>query len=148
MPIQNLSNNCNFAMKILSYIFLGFCSLPFLALIGICCNGGETPPIAQCNDGVLKCIGISFFSGLGISAALAFLIDIILCIIIFVCIINLKSIFNFNGSDEFTNELIKILNEEASKNFTYSLAITIMFGLIIILGIISLINYLLGYFID
>ena len=66
---------------------------------------------------------------------ISFFIDFILCIIILICSLNIELILCIKASDEFTNELIQILIDEHSINFSFSLANIIIFVIIAIIGI-------------
>ena len=139
---EDLSNNCASVMKILSYILLGFLSLPVIGFIGACTTHRHGR--SDCTPEQCGCACMTGIVGAGITAVLAFLIDFILCIIIFVCALRLKLYLNIKESDVFTNEMIQILIDEGSKNFLFSLAIVILIALLIIQGIILLVNFIIN----
>ena len=65
----------------------------------------------------------------------SFFVNFILCFIILICSLNIQLILCIKASDEFTNELIQILIDEHSINFSFSLANIIIFLIIAIIGI-------------
>ena len=67
-----------------------------------------------------------------------FFIYFILCIIIYICSLNIELILCIKAGDEFTNELIQILIDEHSINISFSLANIIIFVIIALIGIIYL----------
>ena len=133
LSIQKVSNNCNSVMKFFSYVLFGFVGFSFFVCFGMCC----TKRHSSSNDGCFLMCGLI---GIGISAIITFLVYFILSIIIFVCSIRFKSLFNVQGNDPYINELFKILNVEQNlKNFIFSLCIMIGSSLALILGIIIII---------
>ena len=57
---------------------------------------------------------------------------------------DIKSILNFEGSDEFLNELIDILFQKYSKNYGYAVAIVVLFCADFFFGILSTFCYCIG----
>lgn len=57
---------------------------------------------------------------------------------------DIKSILNFEGSDEFLNELIDILFQKYSKNYGYAVAIVVLFCVDFFFGIFSTCCYCSG----
>ena len=140
ISVQKVSNNCGTVMNVLSIALLIFLSLPIIAAC-ICIGGtGGHPP--KCSGNECGCVFLTCGIGGGITAALAFVIDFILCIIIFVCSIILKSKLSFKVSDDYTNELIQLLIDDGSKNFGFSRTIVIIIGLDLVPLIILLINFI------
>ena len=139
---QELSNNCASVMKILSYILLGFLSLPVIGFIGACTSSRHHGP--DCTPEECGCACMVGIVGAGITAVIAFLIDFILCIIIFVCALRMKLNLNIKESDEYTNQMIQTLIDEGSQNFTFSLVIVIFIALLILQGIILLVNIIIN----
>ena len=138
---QKLSNRCHNVMKILSIILLCFIGFPILVLIGGVCGGGGQSPDINCNEKEGTCVLMTCAIGTLVTAVVSFVIDFILCIIVFGCSVKLKLLLSIKASDSLSNELIQTLIDEASKNFTFSLVIVIIIFLAIIDGIILLINF-------
>ena len=95
---QKLLNDCGSVYK---YIF----RFPFTYLSLSTGAGGEF---------------ICFLIMMIIALILSIFIDFILCIIIFVCSINIESILSIKKNDEFTNELIQNIIDEHSINVSFS----------------------------
>ena len=133
ISLQKRSNRCGFGMKVLTYIMIGFISFPIFFLCGMAQNPG-----ASCDEKGMGCFLSFYIGGTIISIIGAFLINIIFSIIIFVSYIKIESILDITESDMFTNELIKIIMNEYSRNFRFSLAITIIFGSTLVIGIVVL----------
>ena len=118
---QKLINNCNVAMKIVTFILI----LP------LCCLGGGG---ASSSGG--SCVEI-IFGLLGIYTIPAAIIYFILSIIIFVNNNTIVSMLDI-GSDEFMNSTIKSLLEGSSINYGLPLATMITFPIIVIFGILGM----------
>ena len=119
---QNLANSCVNVIQFLFGIPLAILTL----LLGVTYCG-------YCADVALCCLIV--FVLIIIFIIVSFFIDFILCIIIFICSLNIKLILSIKSSDEFTNELIQILIDEHSINFSFSLVNIIIFLIIAIIGI-------------
>lgn len=139
---QKLPNTCNSVMRIISIIIFVCLGLPFLALFGICC-GGASGGNVNCDDKGCACFLITWGVSIVVSIALGFLIDLILCLIIFARTLKIREILNFDFSDEYTNGLFEILMNEYKRNYNYSLSGLILTCLTAFFGISIPITYVI-----
>ena len=116
---QILSNSCGNVLKYLFEIPLGILSILQGGVYG--------------SDAALCCLIL--LALMIILIIVSFFIDFILCIIILIYSLNIEYILCIKASDKFTNELIQILIDEHSINFSFSLANVIIFVIIAIIGI-------------
>ena len=117
---QKLINNCNVAMKIVTFILI----LP------LCClGGGSSSSSGDCGE-----ILFSLFAIYAIPASIIFFI---LSIIIFVNNNSLVSMIDI-GSDQFMNSAIKTLLEGNSVNYGIPLANIIIFPIVVIFGVLAI----------
>ena len=116
---QNLPNSC---VNFIQYLF----GIP-LAILSLLIEG------MFCKDIALCCLIV--FVLIIVFIIVSFFIDFFLFIIIFICSLNIKLILSIKSSDEFTNELIQILIDEHSINFSLSLANIIISVIMAIIGI-------------
>ena len=133
--LQKLPNDCNYYMKIFSYILLGTLIAPFTGGVGACANGSEGK--------AFECFLTAFLGLVALIVVIGFLADFVLCIIICVNVQrirwNLLQIANI--SDEFTNVLVKEVISKYSANFGFSISLIIILILLLGLGIITFILY-------
>ena len=73
---------------------------------------------------------------MSISAVL--ILDLVFSILVFVSNIKMKSILDRQESGTNTNKIIKIIMNDYTKNFVFSLVIIIIFLLFFIIGFLSL----------
>lgn len=138
ISVQNVSNNCGTVMRYLSTALLIFLSLPVIVIVGCVCGTGGRPP--SCSGEEFGCALMTCGIGGSITGVLAFVIDFILCIIIFVCTIMIKTKLPSKVGDEYTNEFIQVLLDEGSKNLIFSIAVVSILVATLIPLVILLIN--------
>jgi hypothetical protein len=135
---QNLSNDCASIMAVVSYILVGFVSMPFVAFFYHVMDGTDFG-YKSCKS---CCITIIII--ISVAATITFLLNCILIIIIFVCAYKISSNLNIKGSDQYTNALIQILIEDGSKYKTFS-TIIVFFVFLLLLPIILILVNLIRY---
>ena len=137
---QKLSNNCGKAMFIISCILLGFISLPILVVVGMAVKDDDDGNKIDCEkDG--PCLWEFYIYGTIILSTLSLLIDFILCVIIFISSLKIRSKLDIKGSDAFTNELFQKIIDDYDINYKFSRANTIILGIISVLCLLLLINF-------
>ena len=117
-------------MKIFSYIMLGALVGPIIA--GISAAKGIEGVHIMC----------SLLLG-GIAIVIGFLVDFILCIIIYVNVqrIEWRIVDFFKICDEYTNEMLKEVVTKYSSNYSFALAIIIVLSLLVFFSILAVIFY-------
>ena len=133
ISFQELSNSCGKAMYIIAYIIIGTLVSPFVYLIKSCDSNSSL------GEG-----GIAIFCIIcAILCMLGLLIDFILCIIIYVSNQKIEWLLkdSLNIEDNAIKELINELIENHSSNYSYSLAIIILFVIFALCGIAVLIIF-------
>ena len=130
LSIQKLVNTCSRVMKIFSYIMLGALVGPIIA--GISAAKGIEGVHIMC----------SLLLG-GIAIVIGFLVDFILCIIIYVNVQRIEwRIVDFSKiCDEYTNEMLKEVVTKYSSNYSFALAIIIVLSLLVFFSILAVIFY-------
>lgn len=124
---QELPNNCGKAMKIISLIFLGVLLSPIFA---ICGGGGAN------FDGEKFFMVYSVL--LVIVTIASFFIFFILCIIIYICSLDIQSKLDIKGNDQYANDLIKNLIDDYSINISFSMVDIIVLVIFLVFGLIFL----------
>ena len=137
ISIQDLSNSCNNVMIIFSYIMLGVLISPIMGCITGCAGGNSS------SKG-FECVIATFFVIAAVVIIIGFLIDFILCIIIYISVQRIKWRLSdsSNIGDEATNAMMNEIIEKYASNYSFALAIIIVLVLFICFGITSLITYL------
>ena len=128
LSIQKLVNTCSRVMKIFSYIMLG-------VLIGPIIGGAGAAAGAA-----IACIAV--FLGLGgVVIAIGFLVDFILCIIIYCNVQRIEwRIVDYSKiCDEYTNEMLKEVVDKYASNYRFALAIIIVLSLMVFFLILALV---------
>ena len=130
LSIQNLVNSCSRVMKVFSIIMLG-------VLVGPLIGGGG----AASGAGTV-CVGI--FLGLaGVVIVIGFLVDFILCIIIYCNVQRIEwRIVDFSKiCDVYTNEMLKEVVDKYSTNYKFALGIIIVLSLLVFFSISAVVCY-------
>ena len=133
ISFQELSNSCGKAMYIIAYIIIGTLVSPIVYLIKSCDSNSS-----------LREGGIAIFCIIcAILCMLGLLIDFILCIIIYVSNQKIEWFLkdSLNIEDNAIKELINELIENHSSNYSYSLAVIILFVIFAFCGIAVLIIF-------
>ena len=133
--IQDLSNSCNKVMLVFSYIMLSILSFPVMGLVSMC----------GCDERTGSCC-LSAFLGITVFViVIGFIVDFILCIIIYVSVQRLKWIFD--DVSKMGADIIKLMieqvNEKYSSNYSYALGIIIVLVLLVVISIGTLILFFL-----
>ena len=130
LSIQKLVNSCSRVMKVFSIIMLG-------VLVGPLIGGGG----AASGAGTV-CVGI--FLGLaGVVIVIGFLVDFILCIIIYCNVQRIEwRIGDFSKiCDVYTNEMLKEVVDKYSTNYKFALGIIIVLSLLVFFSISAVVCY-------
>jgi len=130
LSIQKLVNSCSRVMKVFSIIMLG-------VLVGPLIGGGG----AASGAGTV-CVGI--FLGLaGVVIVIGFLVDFILCIIIYCNVQRIEwRIVDFSKiCDVYTNEMLKEVVDKYSTNYKFALGIIIVLSLLVFFSISAVVCY-------
>ena len=130
LSIQQLVNSCSRVMKVFSIIMLG-------VLVGPLIGGGG----AASGAGTV-CVGI--FLGLaGVVIVIGFLVDFILCIIIYCNVQRIEwRIVDFSKiCDVYTNEMLKEVVDKYSTNYKFALGIIIVLSLLVFFSISAVVCY-------
>ena len=130
LSIQKLVNSCSRVMKVFSIIMLG-------VLVGPLIGGGG----AASGAGTV-CVGI--FLGLaGVVIVIGFLVDFILCIIIYCNVQRIEwRIVDFSKiCDVYTNEMLKEVVDKYSTNYKFALGIIIVLSLLVFFSISAVVFY-------
>ena len=130
LSIQKLVNSCSRVMKVFSIIMLG-------VLVGPLIGGGG----AASGAGTV-CVGI--FLGLaGVVIVIGFLVDFILCIIIYCNVQRIEwRIVDFSKiCDVYTNEMLKEVVDKYSTNYKFALGIIIVLSLLVFFSISTVVCY-------
>ena len=130
LSIQKLVNSCSRVMKVFSIIMLG-------VLVGPLIGGGG----AASGAGTV-CVGI--FLGLaGVVIVIGFLVDFILCIIIYCNVQRIEwRIVDFSKiCDVYTNEMLKEVVDKYSTNYKFALGIIIVLTLLVFFSISAVVCY-------
>jgi hypothetical protein len=130
LSIQKLVNSCGRVMKVFSIIMLG-------VLVGPLIGGGG----AASGAGTV-CVGI--FLGLaGVVIVIGFLVDFILCIIIYCNVQRIEwRIVDFSKiCDVYTNEMLKEVVDKYSTNYKFALGIIIVLSLLVFFSISAVVCY-------
>ena len=130
LSIQKLVNSCSRVMKVFSIIMLG-------VLVGPLIGGGG----AASGAGAV-CVGI--FLGLaGVVIVIGFLVDFILCIIIYCNVQRIEwRIVDFSKiCDVYTNEMLKEVVDKYSTNYKFALGIIIVLSLLVFFSISAVVCY-------
>ena len=130
LSIQQLVNSCSRVMKVFSIIMLG-------VLVGPLIGGGG----AASGAGTV-CVGI--FLGLaGVVIVIGFLVDFILCIIIYCNVQRIEwRIGDFSKiCDVYTNEMLKEVVDKYSTNYKFALGIIIVLSLLVFFSISAVVCY-------
>ena len=137
ISIQNLSNKCNKVMVIFSYIMLGVLISPIIGCVNGCAAGNSS------SKGI-ECVMVTFFVIAGVVIVIGFLVDFILCIIIYISVqrIEWRLSNTSNIGDEATNAMMNEVLEKYSSNYSFALAIIIVLVLFICFAITSIVTYL------
>ena len=133
ISFQELSNSCGKAMYIIAYIIIGTLVSPIVYLIKSCDSNSSLG-----EGGIaIFCITVAILCMLGL------LIDFILCIIIYVSSQKIEWFLkdSLNIEDNAIKELINELIENHSSNYSYSLAVIILFVIFAFCGIAVLIIF-------
>ena len=130
LSIQKLVNSCSRVMKIFSYIMLG-------ALVGPIVGGVSS---AKGVEG--GCVIVALVLG-GIAIVIGFLVDFILCIIIYINVQRIEwRIVDFSKiCDEYANEMLKEVVTKYSSNYSFALAIIIVLCLLVFFSILAIIFF-------
>jgi hypothetical protein len=131
---QNLSNDCNFILVVVSYVLMGLVTIPFVAIVSYMKDGSD------CGYNSCESFCIVFIVIFSVITALTFILGCILIIIICVSAYKISSYLNIQGSDEYTNALIQILVDDASKYKTFSTVIVCFIFVLFIPLIVLLVN--------
>ena len=136
LSIQDLSNSCGSAMKVISIIIIGAVALPLFAL-----GGAATATGGSCDS--LECFVAVFSSIIAIAVVLGFLADIILSIIIFVSITRVENALKDSLiiGDDYIKILINELIEKYSGNYSFALALIILLAILVGFGLLTLFLY-------
>ena len=131
ISIQELSNSCNSVMLVFSYIMLGVLICPFI-------GGG-----AACGGDGAACVAGVFIGIAAVVIVVGFLVDFILCIIIYISVQRLKWIFA--DTSKMGTDIIKLmmdqLIEKYSSNYSFALAIIIVLVAFIVIGVLTIVMY-------
>lgn len=140
ISIQNLSNKCNKVMVIFSYIMLGVLISPIIGCVNGCAAGNSS---SNSSKGI-ECVMVTFFVIAGVVIVIGFLVDFILCIIIYISVqrIEWRLSNTSNIGDEATNAMMNEVLEKYSSNYSFALAIIIVLVLFICFAITSIVTYL------
>ena len=143
LSYQKISNICGFTLQILSYIIF-YIGISPLFIFSKHFNDNYGLRNEDVENAFCLIICTIYMISLILITIGTFLIDIIINIIIFVYSFKILSILNSIESDKYSNEIIGLLIKSISKNFNFSLALNIIFIMMIIFGIAFLaIKYLL-----
>ena len=131
ISIQDLSNDCAKVMHVLSIIMLAVLGTPLLGAAGA--TTGSAEAAGYC--------ALFFLAVAGIVIAISFLIDFILCIIIYISVQRIKWRLEdlANLGDNFIKVIINEVIENYSSNYSYSLSIIIVLVLFVCFGVSSII---------
>ena len=136
LSIQDLSNSCGNAMRVISYIIIAAIAIPGCCFGGAASGGGS-------GGGDLSGLAICFGVIIGVVSCVGFVGYFIICIIIYVSIQRvvwfLKGALNIG--DETTKILINELIEKYSSNYTYALTIIILLAIFVCSGLITICIY-------
>ena len=136
LSIQDLSNSCGNAMRVISYIIIAAIAIPGCCFGGAASGGGS-------GGGDLSGLAICFGVIIGVVSCVGFVGYFIICIIIYVSIQRvvwfLKGALNIG--DETTKILINELIEKYSSNYTYALTIIILLALFVCSVLITICIY-------
>ena len=134
---QNKANKHNFYVIVLNSIVLLLFIIFVFLLFGCFKNIGP----GWCNlDG--EKLSLFVFILFVLSFFISPFANLVFFIIILICSKTIKSILNVKGGDEFTIELVKILNKDPlSTNIIYSIIIIIIIAIIIIIFILIIILF-------
>lgn len=133
ISIQELSNSCNSVMEVFSYIMLGVLACPLIGGTSACTG----------DSGCISCC-LSTFIGIAVVAiVIGFLVDFILCIIIYISVQRLKWIFA--DTSKMGTDIIKLMMDELiekySSNYSYALAIIIVLVIFIVIGVVTIVAF-------
>ena len=133
ISIQDLSNSCNSVMLVFSYIMLGVLACPIIGSSSACT--GDSKAVACC---------LGTFVGIAaVVIAVGFLVDFILCIIIYVSVQRLKWIFA--DTSKMGADIIKLMMDELiekySSNYSYALALIIVLVAFIVIGVLTIVVF-------
>ena len=113
---------------------MGLVTIPFVAIVGYIKDG------SNCGYNSCESFCIVFIVIFSVITALTFILGCILIIIICVSAYKISSYLNIQGSDEYTNALIQILVDDASKYKTFSTVIVCFIFVLFIPLIVLLVN--------
>ena len=127
ISIQDLSNDCAKVMHVLSIIMLAVLGSPLLGGVGAATGSGEAAGYCA----------LFFLAVAGVIIAISFLIDFILCIIIYISVQRIKWRLEdlANLGDNFIKVIINEVIENYSSNYSYSLSIIIVLVLFVCFGV-------------
>ena len=133
ISIQDLSNDCAKVMHVLSIIMLAALGSPLLGGVGATTGSGEAAGYCA----------LFFLAVAGVIIAISFLIDFILCIIIYISVQRIKWRLEdlANLGDNFIKVIINEVIENYSSNYSYSLSIIIVLVLFVCFGVSSIILF-------
>ena len=128
LSIQKLVNSCSNVMRIFSYILIGSIIFPIIG------GGGKAKGVEG------ACIICNLILG-AIFVGISFVVDFILCIIIYCNIQRIEwRIVDFSKiCDEYTNEMLKEVVEKYSTNYKFALGLIIVLSLMVFFIILTII---------
>ena len=129
IDLEDSANVCYYVMHVIGIIILSILATPIVGFISSCSSRDCECCLKNCGGFALCIITIGV------------LIDFILSIIIFAKAKSIKSMLmnNANFGDDLTNELIKTLVDDYSRNYSLSLCIIILLVILVCLFIATII---------